>query len=494
MQIKKRRADFLFMKISQDQASRLLLCMALMTACSEKKRQLDYTADTRDAIERKSIDLRKEFSGSSTGQSKRANTSSLAVRFEKGEKLEALWDEAVGIDLSVAERIQLLSSLIEVSSASQSHQLEALITSSFPEGNVRDSLISTLYSNSRDSFGQTLDRVLKIKNPSDKESAMSGVVKMLKEGRTSIEACEGLDRLDDASLATMVSQGLFGGIYESSKAGTLGIGQIDDAFAMVRIIASHSSDKTEIYGDFLKKLATLDPEKAFLLTSTLGAEVSKETATSMMQFSLSRLASSNPAEAAKFARESNLDLQGVLTEWMRQDSNMAQKWFEDNKVTLSASQTAQYYSSLVSHLVNLNNCEDGWKYVEAIKDPELKRIAENKVWTTERSNLRKEVGKDPDGTMQAIVSGKSKYGEYWLEEAMGTWISKDFDKAQSWYQDNWNKLPANKSQFLAAAFANQATGQGDTATARQWAAYIQDPKTKQRIEAGIAKAESAKHN
>lgn len=214
----------------------------------------------------------------------------------------------------------------------------------------------------------------------------------------------------------------------------------------------------------------------------------------MMQFSLSLLASSNPEDAAKFARESNLDLQGVLTEWMRQDSNMAQKWFEDNKITLSASQTDQYYSSFVAHLVNLNNCEDSWKYVQAIKDPELKRIAENKVWTTQRSNLRKEVDKDPDGTMQAIVNGQSKYGEYWLEEAMGTWISKDFDKAQSWYQKNWNSMPVSKSQFLAAAFANQATGQGDTATARQWAAYIQDPKTKQRIEAGIAKAEAAKNH
>jgi hypothetical protein len=96
--------------------------------------------------------------------------------------------------------------------------------------------------------------------------------------------------------------------------------------------------------------------------------------------------------------------------------------------------------------------------------------------------------------MESIIDGKSKFGDYWLEEAMGTWISKDFDKAQSWYQDNWNKLPAGKSQYLAAAFAKQAASQGDAATARQWAAYIQDPKTKQRIDAGIAKAEAAKNN
>jgi hypothetical protein len=96
--------------------------------------------------------------------------------------------------------------------------------------------------------------------------------------------------------------------------------------------------------------------------------------------------------------------------------------------------------------------------------------------------------------LQSIVSGKSNYNDYWLEEAMSTWVAKDFDKAQEWYQKNWNSMPANKSQYLAAAFAKQAIGQGDVATARQWAAHIQDAKTKQRIETGIAEAESKNGN
>lgn len=51
-------------------------------------------------------------------------------------------------------------------------------------------------------------------------------------------------------------------------------------------------------------------------------------------------------------------------------------------------------------------------------------------------------------------------------------------------------MPAGKAQSVAAAFATQATQKGDTATARQWATHIQDTKTKQRIEAAIAEAET----
>jgi thioredoxin-like negative regulator of GroEL len=132
------------------------------------------------------------------------------------------------------------------------------------------------------------------------------------------------------------------------------------------------------------------------------------------------------------------------------------------------------------------------KWVNQITDPKLRKAAESHVWSMERDSLRQEAGKDPAGIMQSIIAGQSKYGDYWLEEAMSTWVAKDSDKAQEWYQKNWNSMPANKSQYLAAAFAKQAASQGDMAAAREWAAHIQDPKTKQRIEAGIAKAEGNK--
>ncbi len=180
--------------------------------------------------------------------------------------------------------------------------------------------------------------------------------------------------------------------------------------------------------------------------------------------------------------------------WLKKDATTAFAWLENRSSELIPEQSNGCRSSVVKYYLSSGEIDLARKFASAITDQDLLSGVEGKIWEAERGILRKEVGKDPSGTIQSIVSGRSKYGDYWIEEAMGTWISKDFDKAQSWYQDNWNKLPATKSQFLAAAFAKQATGQGDTSTARQWAAYIQDPKTKQRIEAGIAKAEAAKNH
>jgi hypothetical protein len=180
--------------------------------------------------------------------------------------------------------------------------------------------------------------------------------------------------------------------------------------------------------------------------------------------------------------------------WLKKDTTTAFAWLGKRSSELIPEQSDGCRSSVVKHYLSSGEVDIARSFASAITDRDFQSEVEAQIWEAERGLLRKEVGNDPSGTLQSIVSGQSEFDDYWLEEAMGTWISRDFDNAQSWYQDNWKKLPANKSQFLAAAFANQATGQGDTAAARQWAAYIQDPKTKQRIEAGIAKAEAAKNN
>jgi hypothetical protein len=107
----------------------------------------------------------------------------------------------------------------------------------------------------------------------------------------------------------------------------------------------------------------------------------------------------------------------------------------------------------------------------------------------EREALRAEAGQNPEKTLLSMISGESKYADYWLEEAVSIWMAKDFDKAQEWQQGNWESIPANKSQYLAAAFAKHAASQGAGESAREWASRIQDAKTKQRIDAGIAEAE-----
>jgi hypothetical protein len=91
-----------------------------------------------------------------------------------------------------------------------------------------------------------------------------------------------------------------------------------------------------------------------------------------------------------------------------------------------------------------------------------------------------------------LVDGTASYDEYWIEEAVATWVSKDFDGAIAWYEEKWKSLPPSKAQYVAAAFASQSVGQKDFEAARQWADLIQDAKTKERINAAIAKASGAK--
>lgn len=151
---------------------------------------------------------------------------------------------------------------------------------------------------------------------------------------------------------------------------------------------------------------------------------------------------------------------------------------------------ASYYTAVSEFNLNKGSIEDARKAAAEISDPSQKEKIEGVIWEKERSLLNKDVNSNPAGTVQSIVSGQSKYADYWLEEAMGTWVAKDFAKAQEWYETNWNSLPVGKSQYVAAAFANQAASQGDITAARQWADLIQDAKTKQRIVAAIAKMEA----
>lgn len=185
-------------------------------------------------------------------------------------------------------------------------------------------------------------------------------------------------------------------------------------------------------------------------------------------------------------------LQAGMTAYIATNSAGAADWLKKNGSHLTPIESDSIETAFIQSSLGIGDLEAAKLMLQQIGDPVLLDKAKGFVWTAERDTLHKEAGKDPARTLESIVSGQSKYADYWLEEAMETWMAKDFDKAQGWYQENWKTLPANKAQYVAAAFAKQAASQGDTATARQWSAYIQDAKTKQRIDEGIAKAEAGK--
>lgn len=204
----------------------------------------------------------------------------------------------------------------------------------------------------------------------------------------------------------------------------------------------------------------------------------------------------SPSKALEAIRAfgNNSDLPVMLSEgikgWLRNDSLKVETWLAAEGPAFGQNSFDAMTKTVVSFLSEKNRLDDASAWASKISDPDLRRQAEGVVWTKDRDTLRNSVILDPVGTVDAIVSGQSKYADYLLEGAMTTWVEKDFDKANQWYQESWKTLPASKAQYIAAAFAKQAANQGDTATARQWASHIQDAKTKDRVNTVITKAES----
>lgn len=188
------------------------------------------------------------------------------------------------------------------------------------------------------------------------------------------------------------------------------------------------------------------------------------------------------------------ELEKSVVMWGNMNPVDLKQWVSQNLETFNSSQRDGIRSGLVDLALDKQDFSKGRSEIDQIKDSAIRANLERRLWEEQRNTVRAQMSSNPKETLSSILSGRSQHGDYWIEEAMGTWVAKDFDNAQQWYQENWKQLPAQKAQYVAAAFANQATGQGDATTARQWAAHIQDPKTKQRIEAGIAKIEAAKSN
>jgi len=249
---------------------------------------------------------------------------------------------------------------------------------------------------------------------------------------------------------------------------------------------------------FLLRVAESKPGDAMALCRKLGEypELQKEVAGRCLMELIRRTPDEGMKEAVAFMKENRGILEdgtiaNFMGQYLRADYNAAVSWMNSNRESMEPWAKDSVTNGLVQFNLSQKNIDEAKVWLEQIADPELRKNAEGRVWGQERDNLRAEVRKDPQAIVDGIVSGEANYGDYWLEEAMQTWMSKDFDQAHLWYEDNWSNLPREKAQYVAAAFAVQALNHGDTDTATQWQALISDRKTKERIAASIARAEDA---
>lgn len=186
------------------------------------------------------------------------------------------------------------------------------------------------------------------------------------------------------------------------------------------------------------------------------------------------------------------ELEKSVSMWGNMNSVELNKWISNQMNNLSPSQQDGVRSGLAIMSLDQRDFPALREHLESISDLDVRSDIERRLWEGQREAIQEDITKDPTGTMEAMISGSKGAGDEWIEVAMNAWISKDPAQAEEWYQSNWKSLPTQKSQYIAAAYAKEALKQGDVAGARQWTAYIEDAKTKQRIEAGIAEADARK--
>lgn len=190
-----------------------------------------------------------------------------------------------------------------------------------------------------------------------------------------------------------------------------------------------------------------------------------------------------------FARDSRMSeyVSNAALKMMKIDRESYDAWYANEGKNLS--NTAKDHLNLAETKFNLSagSLDLAKSSVNNIIDPVVRKQAEGQVWSKEREMVRSAASQNPQQALADLIGGKSQHEPYWIEEVMDVWINKDFAQAEKWYQDNWNKIPAEKSQYMASSFAVRAIKAGDAVTAAQWIPYIQDPKTKTRVERELHK-------
>lgn len=452
---------------------------------------------TKSGIARSTKRADNELIRSITECIERKNRGELVILLERVDKsqFDEVWNllGEIGNERAADELRNRL--LVRVGASMEIHEMLALIKGLTGSGTIRNSFIETTFGVSRMSILQLMDAVSQLNEAQERASAYRGMARKISY----------MENLDDIGLAVFsgklspeMLEAIVSGLGKYHCSGLLRNdmevyrSRAADAINFsVRAVSSGIAE-AGLVAQVVTEMAKNMPFPVWEALNISFPDLMNDK--KIVSSVLWQMSYEKPFETMEIAASKNSIDSNLLRRAIARDNRRVEEWYLDNMQDLSESQRDVFAEVFSIERAKSRDFEDAYGWVKKIENPAYRLKAEGVIWTAERDNLRKEVNNEPAGTLQSIISGQSKYTDYWLEEAMSTWVTKDFDKAQDWYQKNWNSMPANKSQYLAAAFAKQAATQGDVATAREWAAHIQDAKTKQRIEAEIAKAAPNKEN
>jgi hypothetical protein len=433
-------------------------------------------------------------------------------RLQRAE-LESLWASLESAGLSQEEKRDRHCQIIERLTEIGAYDTALKLVSGFGPGELRASLVFSLFSKSPEPVTKLLERM---KDPVFSEGDRNTLLRAIARN---VGGPGGLAKVTDLlaskpDLSREEANAIASGIGASIDLGEMGLqfyqdpavphGKLSPAEVHANYLAADAALKAagEAYPELRDNLlnaflvqagevAPFDCWKTFLehqevLGGLHRAERLDDLAEAM--FTEDPRKALAAVEEIREPRDRVALLRAGATAWARYDLNAAEAWFSDSSSGLAPNEADQVAHGISRFLAEDYRPREGWKWVNMIADPEARRKAEGQVWQREKVMVSAEAGEDPRQLVESIVSGSSQHAPYWIEIGMNEWIARDAAAAAKWYEAKGSSLTPLQNEAVALAYARLALRKGDTAGAARWAGQVVTPKFKVKIETEIKQA------
>ena len=180
---------------------------------------------------------------------------------------------------------------------------------------------------------------------------------------------------------------------------------------------------------------------------------------------------------------------------------------DESKWSLLQNSSAYSSASVLSHLEKFPNDPLAKAFLgqQQLKEGELSGIKEllkgselgegvirqrleGQLWSAENKIVSQASKENPEKVVLEMASQRSNFDSLYLPTALSQWIKQDSEAAAHWVETEGMNLPPETRQYVAIAYAREATSQGNIELAEEWAELIIDEGRK----AGVIKEIDAK--
>lgn len=256
----------------------------------------------------------------------------------------------------------------------------------------------------------------------------------------------------------------------------------------------------EVALEIFKNVSVVSPFRAAEVFEPLFLESNSDI--DLSEMALWMAATDGDRAVRYFMDHEGFDTQGkyagiAFRRWLGEDVEEATDWLHtlrqsggEKVQTLAVDQMIAAVAAASMHEKEFDTARE---WVNEVRDPNVREQLEGQVWSLEKKVVDQAVGRDPAGMLNEIVSGESRYAEYWIKNAFGTWASKSQEAASAWYDENRTSLTPSQNQHVARVFVEQAVKNGDFQLAKQWLGQVVDEGFRDPLETMIGKALEKAH-